>query len=77
MDQQDTGSTTEIVLIDSKANNSGDVSGTVPNDERDIIPAVHYKPIIDWNKQMEQHHSGEKTKTGRLKHSFKVGAHLR
>lgn len=58
--------TTVINVIDSNENSNCGMPGKSPSDERIVIAAVHYKPTIDRNTQME-HHLAEKSDIKTLK----------
>lgn len=47
---------TEIILIDYDENNSGNALSSGRNDERGLIVLFHYKPTVDRDVRMEQHH---------------------
>lgn len=48
--------TTDIFLIDYEEDNSRDIPGRAPNDERNVIEAVHDHPTIDKETEMERHY---------------------
>lgn len=60
-DPPNTITITEIRLIDCVENSSSETLDQGENDERVVIAAVHYKPTVDKNTQMERHNMVEKT----------------